>query len=262
MADSICIRSGLNKLWGAMAFALVLMPVSASALTLDTTYLQANAVFSLSEDALDAMSSVRTSISAAGNTSLVAGNLASDGSSIPAFNLPVTKVDVSLGLPLFGGQLVTPNSGNASGSALIISRGSNTIALANFFIDYKTSLVMADITANGVTTKSTSLYSFNASKLDVGVSGLALTMHQDLTQLMFTSSAAATFSSALKLPSVYRPVLDGLDFGTITVDVKTALRPGVNATPFITSVPEAPSYAAMGLGLLGIAAVSRRKAKN
>ncbi len=251
----------LQKFAATAAVVGAMAPLSASALALDTTFLQANSVFALSENAFDLMAAAKTSMTFAGNASLGSGTKASDGSLIPTFNLPVTKVDVSLGLPLFGGQLITPNSGNATGSALLISRGSNTVTLANFVIDYDSSLVMADITANGKTTKNTSLYSFNATKLDVGLAGLALNMHQQLSNLTFTSSAAASFSSGLKLPGSFQTLISTLDFGTITIDINTGLRHAISDKPFVaSSVPEAPSMAAMVLGLVGIAAVSRRKA--
>lgn len=263
MSTLSAVQTRIKSVAAAFAVVGAMAPVGASALTLDTTWLQANSLFVLSESAFDLMNATKTSISAAGNATFGTSSVASDGSLIPTYNLPVTKVDVSLGIPLFGGQLVTPNSGNASGSALIVSRGSNQITLANFVIDFSKSLVMADITANGVTSKNSSLYSFNATNLDIGLAGLSLTMKQELNNLTFTPSAAATFSSGLKLPSVFSSVISTLNFGKIKVDINTYLRlPAVNATPYVAAaVPEAPSVIAMALGLVGIAAVTRRQRK-
>lgn len=231
---------------------------SAQALTLDTTFVAANSVFSLSEEAWDAMSAASTSISALGIASNAPGTKSSTGDLLPAFNLPISKVDVSLGL----NPLVSPNYGEASGSALQIARGSKSVILANFAIDYAHDLVLADITTNGVTTKATSLYSFESTDLKIGLSGMTLNMHQTLSNLMFTDSALATFSSGLSLGKALTAGLASIDFGTITIDVNGALRSPINAKPFVASiaaVPEAPSAAMIGLGMLGIAAVSRRK---
>jgi len=247
----------LPKFVGLITLGAALVPGAASALVLDTTALKANSVFALSDEASFAMSLTGTNISALGNSTQLSGG-ASDG--IASFNLPVTKVDVSLGLPLFGGQLITPNSGDATGSALLISRGNYNLTLANFVIDYKTSLVLADITTNGVTAKGTSLYSFTATNLTTGLSGLSLNMHQQLSNLVLTSSAQASFTSGLHLQKLYADTIKTLDFGTITIDINTALRQPVSDKPYVASVPEAPSVFAMALGLLGIAAASRRKA--
>lgn len=250
----------LQKVAATAALVGGMAPLAASALTLDTTFLQANSVFALNDMAYDAMKLSGTTISALGNASLVGGAAAADPSTVPSFNLPVTKVDVSLGLPFFG-PMVTPNSGAASGSALLISRGQKNITLANFVIDYKSSLVMADITANGVTQKYTSLYSFEAPDLQIGLNGLTLNMHQQLSNLVLTPTALSSFSSGLNLSKFFQNTINGLDFGTITVDINGALRFGLSDKAFVaSSVPEAPSMAAMALGLVGIAAVSRRKA--
>lgn len=242
------------KAAGLVAFASLTLSSSASALTLDTTFVQANSVFALSQDALDAMDAASTSMSALG--------IASQAGSSSSFNLPVTKVDVSLGLPPFS-PLVSPNWGDATGSALAITRGSRTVTLANFVIDYSKDLVLADITANGVTTKGTSLYSFTATDLNIGLNGLTLNMHQQLSNLVFTDTALASFTSGLNLSKALATPLKTMDFGTITIDINGALRSPVNATPFtVTSVPEAPPVAMLGLGLCGIAVVGRRKMRN
>jgi len=246
------------KAAGVAAVTTLAMSAPAKALTLDTTFLQANSVFALSQDALDAMSAASTSMSALGNASNASPTKSATGDLLPAFNLPVTKVDVSLGLPPFS-PLVTPNSGDATGSALAITRGSHSVILANFVIDYSKDLVLADITSNGVTTKGSSLYSFTATNLNIGLNGLTLNMHQQLSNLVFTDTALASFSSGLNLSRVVAAPLKTLDFGTITIDINGALRAPINATPYTAAVPEAPPAAMLGLGLFGIALVARRK---
>jgi hypothetical protein len=254
--------SWTSSLLGTVALSAALTAPSARALTLDTTWMQANAVFSLSMDAFDAMDVAGVSMTALGNASNARGTVLSDGSVLSAFNLPVTKVDVSVGFWPFA-NLVTPEWGEASGSALQISRGTRNVTLANFFIDYDQSLVLADITANGSTQKRTSLYAFDATNLKIGLNGLTLNMNQTLSNLTLTDSALATFASGLNLSRVLQAPLVGLDFGTIKVDINGALRHPINSAPYVVaSIPEPSSVAMLALGLIGIAAVSRRKMAN
>jgi hypothetical protein len=246
------------KAAGVVLASSLAISTSAQALTLDTTFVAANSVFSLSQEAWDAMTAASTGISALGIASNATPVKSSTGDLLPSFNLPISKVDVSLGL----NPLVTPNYGEASGSALQISRGSKSVVLANFAIDYSHDLVLADITANGVTTKATSLYSFDPTDLKIGLSGLTLNMHQTLSNLMFTDSALATFSSGLSLGKALTAGLASIDFGSITIDINGALRSPINAKPYVASlaaVPEAPPASMITLGLIGIAAVSSRK---
>jgi hypothetical protein len=131
--------------------------------------------------------------------------------------------------------------------------------LANFFIDYDASMVLADITANGMTQQRTSLYSFEATDLKIGLKGLTLNMNQKLSNLQLTNTALATFASGLSLSRVLQAPLVGLDFGTITVDINGALRAPINGAPYVAAIPEPSSWAMLALGLVGIAFVSRRK---
>lgn len=252
------VTSWTPSLAGAVALTAALAATPAQALTLDTTWMQANAVFGLSLEAFDAMAAAGVTMSALGNASNAKGTVLPDGSVLSAFNLPVTKVDVSVGFWPFA-NLVTPDWGEASGSALLVSRGARNVTLANFFIDYDTSLVLADITANGVTQKRASLYEFDATGLKIGLNGLTLNMHQKLSNLTFTDSALATFASGLNLSKTLQGPLVGLDFGTITIDINGALRTPVSSVPYVAAIPEASPAMMLGLGMLGIALVSRRK---
>ncbi|WP_290874164.1 PEP-CTERM sorting domain-containing protein [Aquabacterium sp.] len=72
--------------------------------------------------------------------------------------------------------------------------------------------------------------------------------------LNLTSSSATAVLSAfgLSTSALYVGFLQGVNFGTLKVDVTAA----ASVTP---SVPEPGTYALMGLGLVGIAAVARRR---
>lgn len=79
--------------------------------------------------------------------------------------------------------------------------------------------------------------------------GLLTTGELNLT----TASATSLLSSfGLSTSSLYVGILKGVNFGTLKVDVTAAA-----AT--VPSVPEPGTYALMGLGLVGIAAVARRR---
>ncbi len=229
---------------------------SASALSLNTTALKANSTLQLSADAFAALEGANVSFSTLGNAYAGAGTVIDDVL-VPSYILPVTEAAVSIGWNL----KLSPTSGEASGSALSIKRGSNSFALANFNIDYASEQVFADVIIKGVTTNM-AVYSFDPqSDLKIGLSGLSLTLNQTLGNLQLTTQATDTFASALKLSAPLKSALGGLDFGTIKIDIATSLRKPVSDTAFTAAmmVPEPSTYALMALGMVGIAAVARRK---
>lgn len=250
-------------LFRVRAAAMVLVAAgaasSASALTvsLPTTFVKADSVFQLSELAVDALAASGSTISPLGNAFGVA-------SATQAFDLPVTHVDVSVGL--FPPSL-KPLSGEATGSALLISRGSRSMALANFQIDFAAEKVNADIITNGIVTKGVSIYDFDvATPLTIGLNGLTLTMKEQLNHLVLTSDALTAMASALNLNKVLQAPLKTLDFGTINIDIQGALRWPVSDKPFtvanMPAVPEPTTWAMMALGLVGVACAARRKMTN
>jgi hypothetical protein len=228
----------------------------ASALSLNTTALKANSTLQFSEEAAMATSLVGISFTALGNTVVGAGTT-SNNIFAPSFILPVTEADVSIGWNL----KVSPNAGEAIGSALKVQRGSSQLTLANFQIDFKKDQVFADVITNGVTTNM-AIYSFTEkTDLQIGLKGLGLTMKQTLGDLHLTTQAQDTFASALNLADPLKAVLGGLNFGSINIDISTSLRKPISDKPFTAAmmVPEPSTYALMALGMVGIAAVARRK---
>lgn len=228
----------------------------ASALTLNTTALKANSTLQFSEEAAAASAMVGISFGALGNTIVGAGATVNN-TFAPSFILPVTEADVSIGWNL----KLSPNAGEAIGSALAVQRGGSQLTLANFQIDFKNDKVFADVIANGVATNM-AIYTFKEqTDLQIGLKGLSLTMHQTLGDLRLTTQAQDSFASILGLAAPLKAVLGGLNFGTITIDIATSLRKPISDQPFTAAmaVPESSTYAMMALGLMGIACVARRK---
>lgn len=231
---------------------------TASALSLNTTGLQATSTLQFSSEAFNAATLTRISFSTLGNTYQRGSVTSDDGITVPTFILPVTNADVSIGWNL----KLSPNSGQATGSGLLLTRGNRQLGLANFKIDYASDRVYADVLAGGVTQKM-AVYSFTEqSDLNIGLKGLSLNMNQALGSLKLTTQAADTFASVLGLEDVFKHTLAGLDFGTITINITTALRAPVSDKPFtigmMAPVPEPSTYAMMVLGMVGMTFVVRR----
>ena len=241
----------------SMAVAAVGFSTNAAALSLDTTALQATSTLQFSSEAFNATSLARISFSTLGNAYQKGSVTSADGITVPTFVLPVTNADVSIGWNL----KLSPNSGEAIGSGLLLTRGNRQLGLANFAIDYTTDKVYADVFANGKSTHM-AVYSFTEqSDLKIGLQGLALNLNQTLGTLKLTSQATDTFASVLGLDSFMKGALGVLDFGTITIDIKTALRSPISDNPLSVSamVPESSTYLMMAMGLGGIALISRRQ---
>lgn len=230
--------------------ALVMVgSASAATVTLNTAGKQATATLVLSADAKTKASQAGVSFGAGGN--------AYTGSSAGTFVLPITKSVVNVGW-----TSITPVAGEAIGSAILASKGTKTLALANFKIDYATDKISGDLITNGQTS-SMALFSFNEqSPRTIKLSGLSLTMNQSLNNLKLTSGATSSLTSALGASGAMS-TLAAADFGTLEINVSTLSRKAVSTKPYTASmmVPEASTYAMMALGLAGIGFVARRKAR-
>ncbi len=223
---------------------------SASALVLDTTGKKANATLQLSSAAYNAASNHGLSFSAAGNAT---------ANSATSFNLPVTEANISVGF-----FKLTPNSGEAIGSAIIVRKGDNLLGLANFSLDFDSNYVYADVITNGATS-NLAIFSFKEkTDLKLGLSGFNLSLYNTLGDLTLTSAAVNSFTSALKLSAGAVADLSKQNWGSVNVNITTALRkPAISDDPFTAAqmIPEPSTYAMMGLGLVGIGFVARRKAR-
>lgn len=238
--------------WGRSVASTFILAAAGSAqalnITLPTTLIEAEATFNFSSMASTLMTNTGVSVSALGNTVQVGDQW--------SFVMPVTEVTLNKSLFPFS---VSPVAGEAIGSSLLIQSRQGALALSNFELDFKRNMLMADLTTAAGTTKGFDVYAFNVDKgLHLSTTG-GLSMDMSLTNMMLTTGAQGAFMSALQLPSFLSAALPLLDFGTLDIEISPSLRFGVSAKPFVTAVPEASSVAMLGLGLLGIAVVSRRR---
>lgn len=240
------------KLGVASLLVAAAWPASAGLVTtISTTALEANARLDFTSDAVQAMNGVGISRTALGTTKAI-------GTGGVSFNMPVTSATTDLSLLP---PSLTSVAGSSMGAALGLTSGSNSLILGNFNLDFKNKVVKADAWANGVKS-SLNVYTFNiAQGLSLNTTG-GLSLHEVIDHLTLTSAAAATFASALNISPLLQPVLTMLNYGSITIDIKPALRSGgpVSGKAYTPPpVPEPGTYALVGLGLLAAAKVARRK---
>jgi hypothetical protein len=230
---------------------------SASAtVTLNTSGLKANSTLSISKTALDLAAANGMSYSAGGNATGAAGT----------FALPVTQAVLNVGLF----TPTTPVSGKSIGSAVIVTKGTGTTAkrvgLANFSVDYNTHQISGDL-VYGSTSTNMSLFSFKEqTPLKISLKGLSLTMNQTIGNLTLSSAANSAIAKDLGLSLDAANKFSAVNFGTVVIDITTASRTGklaIGTRAFgpADMIPEPSTYALMGLGLVGIGFVARRKAQ-
>ncbi len=247
---SSAVRTSLRTWLVAGSVALAASTAQAITVTLPTTALDAQSVFTFNSNTVDVMGLFGVGVSALGNSRATATNAW-------AFEMPVTQVVVSASLlPL----ALNPVSGQTMGSALDIKGAKGGLVLANFALDFQRNMLTADLTTSSGTLKGFDVYTFHvADGLHLSTSG-GLSKQMMLDQMTLTTAAQNQFASALKLPSFAKAAMATLDFGTLSVDISPGLRFGVSAQPFAASVvPEAPSAFMLMLGLLGLTVVSRRR---
>jgi hypothetical protein len=222
--------------------AAALAPASSQAalsLTIPTQFLEANAVQAFSEKAMQAFDAIQIVFSGKGNATAVPGATGPTGLA-SAYNLPVTSVSL---------QLIKISGGSATGSALEFLRLNDLdqvrqVTLANFRLDFVSKQILADATQNNQPTQvRTPIFDFReqTALLLKYRFPLSITAHQVLDQLFLTPEAKLVFINGLDLPIFAQPLLDSIDFGTITVDVAVKARKKPVSTKPYTPVPYTPA---------------------
>ncbi len=229
---------------------------ASAAVTLNTSGLKANSTLTISKSALDLASANGMSFSAGGNATGSKGT----------FVLPVTQAVLNVGLF----TPTTPVSGKSIGSAVIVTKGTGDTAkrvgLSNFSVDYSTHQISGDL-IYGSTSTNMSLFSFKEqTPLKISLKGLSLTMNQTIGNLTLSSQANAAIKADLGVSTDAASKFSAVNFGTVVIDISTASRTGklaIGTRAFTPAdmIPEPSTYALMGLGLVGIGFVARRKAQ-
>lgn len=184
----------------------------------------------------------------------------------PVFNAPIT----SLVVDTVSGQVTRAST---SGGALMVAPATiegednlastgGSLSVTNINVDLVAKRVYVDINgANGVGSK-TNYYLWDIASItgDTALKdGTAITTITGLTIAGGTTGDAFnTFAKSLGLTETGSVALKGVtNYGSI-VSTITATKASTPPTP---PIPEPSTYALMGLGLVGIAAVARRRAK-
>lgn len=236
---------------GLLAAGLSLGASAAMALpiTIPTTFIDAETTFTFNSDTADLMSAMNIGVSALGNS-------VDDGSHWN-FMMPVTQV--SLNVSLFPAS-IKPISGFASGSGLLIHSDGGALSLANFGLDFKRNVLTADLgTVDGKITKSFDVFSFKVTEgLHLSTKG-GLSMKMQLDEMTLTQQAQSAFTWSLALDELAQSALPYLNFGSLSVDINPSLRFGLSSKPLVSPVPEPSSWTMLAVGMLAIAAISRRR---
>lgn len=196
-----------------LAAAFVTASVSASAalslpITLNTSKLEANAKFNLSEDASLGLQVAAITISPSGTATSL---------SATSYNLPITSLTVDL-------FSFKPVKGSSAGASLDISGATfgGSLKLSNFTLDFKNNLVLADVTTPTGVTKQVGVYSFVVTKELTLTKNF--TLDESVGNLTLTPFAVTTFQQALNLPGFIADLLKTLPFGTIDASVGLSKR--------------------------------------
>lgn len=217
-------------------------------LTLNTSWLDANATLSFSTEAKQALELTGIQTSAAGNATLIG-----DG----VINLPISQLKANIGLLP---PTLTPVAGSVAGSIISFknSLSGDQVALTDLKIDFKTEMISGYIEADGKKTFS-DLFSFDVIKpLTLTLAG-GISLTETLGNLRLTTAAADSFAARIGLPSFLASALTSIDFGTVKADIKPWFRQAV--VPMSTQVSAVPEPAQAWLVLVGLIALTMASRK-
>lgn len=240
----------VRYLFSAAASVLAAATFHASAwsspLTLNTSWLDANATMTLSSTVLQTLAVTGIQVSPGGKASAI-----SEG----VFNLPVSKatLDIKLLPPSLSIQ-----EAEVAGVSLdfLNTLNQSKVSLANLAIDFGSKLVTGDVVTAMGSTRAPLLTFSVTQPLTFNLKG-GVSFQLGLGNLHFTDEGAQRFADAVQVPTFMVPVLKQLDFGTIQTTVVPWFRKPVSA------VPEPSTSALWMVGVLGmvIARAGYRKSR-
>ena len=219
----------------ALTAAMIAGAASASALTLNTTGLKANATLTFSVPAYGSATAASIAFKPVGNMTYngdvqVMDPEIGETSPIPQYNLPVTKADVKIGWDLS----IKATSGDSTRSALQLNRRAARLTLANFKVDFVGKVVKADFIKADGTTTNLNLYTFEEI-IPQKISFKNLVLNQSVTigELVLTPEAQNLMGDALVLSAPLRATLVEQKWGEIAILVTSYKRsPAVSNKPY------------------------------
>jgi hypothetical protein len=211
---------------------------SASALTLNTVGLKANATLTFSVPAYGSATAASITFKPVANMTLngmvdVVDPESGEPSPVPQYNLPVTKADVAIGWDLS----IKATSGDSVRSALLLQRRNTAIGLANFKVDFVNKVVLCDFILTDGTTTNGGVYTFNEIiPQKISFKGLVLNQSVTIGNLVLTTAAQKLLGDTLALSAPLRATLVTQDWGTIAILVTSYKRsPAVSNKPFVAA---------------------------
>lgn len=213
----------------AIALALVAAGSAQAAITFNTANWNANAINTFGVSGSGAAAAARVTITAVGTTKRLADATVTDPETglpevVESFNFPITTASVNI---LSAGKLADPVTGASVGTGLKFTRLSNVAGIANLSVDFKTSVIKANVVTGTNFSALIPVFSVKDPKNTVTtISGFALNMKGSLSDLTFLPEVADSLGAALQLSPALIAGFKSASFGTLNIDVSSKSRPG------------------------------------
>ena len=236
---------------GASSAAIVTIPTDGTTITGGNT-VTGSGTLAFSALLLGALDTGKVVITAAGAaTPLV--NIDADGYYVSAaVSAPMTSLTIDSATGVIKSAATTGGATQTGKTLRNVSTAGGFITVENINVDMTTKAIYATITgANGVGTLS-NFHLWDAASITgaTSYSGAPGVYTTNISGLKITTDGFAKFAQAMSLTGIGLTALQGVqDYGSISSVVN------------VTAVPEPSTYALMGLGLVGISLVARRRAK-
>jgi PEP-CTERM motif len=157
----------------------------------------------------------------------------------------ISAAPLTVGFPITGGDLDGSLAGSIAhdGSGLSLTNGLVTLSLENFLIDTIAQTIFGDVSVDGsLVAADAAIFSFDLSMLPPGTD--ITDLDDPSLPLLVTGVAAGVLTDLFATPN-----LTGIQFAL-----------AATAPQFATEIPEPALIGLFGVGLVGVAALRRRRA--